>query len=236
MRRSSRPRKNSSPRRPTCPWVGPTPRRRLDGAMRSSRPRGAYLRSAPMDPLPRAAVALLSRHPSPALSMEDLQELLKWEDPFASPGDDEVLRRLDLHGRGLRVLVRPKRRWMGPVGPAAWILAETSDREARIRARPALGLLRSSVLSLGALVEPGSGRRWARWTRLLREEARLRTSLERPLRSRDGAPANGPERRPSTTPPPDPPRPGRARAHRPPPRAHPPRGGGHPRGGPNRRA
>lgn len=102
MRRSSRPRKNSSPRRPTCPWVGPTPRRRLDGAMRSSRPRGAHLRSAPMDPLPRATVALLSRHLSPALSMEDLQELLKWEDPFASPGDDEVLRRLDLHGRGLR--------------------------------------------------------------------------------------------------------------------------------------
>lgn len=186
-----------------------------------------------MDPLAEAAASLLKRHPSPALSMEELQEFLDREDPFASPNEDQLVTRLGKQGEGLRVLVRPKRRWVTPIGPSAWIFAESRERVGASGPRSATHLLRSTLVSLGSQVEPGSAQQWARWTRFLLEEARVRASLGQATDRTSGEPptspgARSPGTRPSTTPLRDPPRPTRVRI---PPRTSPSRplreGGSH---------
>lgn len=132
-----------------------------------------------MEPLSLTALDLLGRDPSPALPMDRMRALMAGESPGGDPDGTRLLEKLaDGSGR-LRVLVCPKRRWCTPVGPRAWILAGDRPRVESPPLRPLLARMRLTLRHLGRAVEPDSALAWARWTRLLEEEARVRTILTR---------------------------------------------------------
>jgi len=141
-----------------------------------------------MDSLRQTAASLLERHPSPALPIEVVRDLLAHGSPSATPDTEGLLARLHDPEGTVQVLRRPRRRWLAPVGPRAWILAPvTGDRADRThhanracRTPPAiLGRMRASLQRLAGAVEPESSQAWARWTRMLDEEARVRRIMKR---------------------------------------------------------
>ena len=181
-----------------------------------------------MDPLRQTTASLLGRHPSPALPIEAVRDLLAHGSPSAAQDTENLLARLHDPLGTLQVLRRPRRRWLAPVGPRAWILAPVAGEGSDRTSRSVLGRMRASLQRLAGAVEPESGQAWARWTRMLDEEARVRRIIERAARhsGEESSAAIRPGMPQSTTLPPGP-RP-RARNHtpaqRPPARATPTRG------------
>ncbi len=142
-----------------------------------------------MDSLHEATLSLLARHPSPALPVEEVRRLLHEASPHGAPDAEQLLARLTESPRGVRVLARPARRWLAPLGPRAWILAPGTPESGAQPACPVLCKLRASLLRVAEGVESDSPPAWARWTRLLDEEARVRRILK--PRRRGGAPDSG---------------------------------------------
>jgi hypothetical protein len=174
-----------------------------------------------MDRLGQAAAELVEVSPSPALTDRELRELLGRARSDPAPEEDRIVEALRDPSVGVRLLLRPKRRWSAPVGPRAWILA--GDRPERAESRPrSIGeRLTETLRALARAVDPDSALSWARWTRLLEEEGRVRRALRhhdrsltpRPEDSRSG---HRPETPRSTSRPPAPRRPGGTREVRPP--------------------
>ena len=130
--------------------------------------------------LPRAAETVLDRHPSPAVRPDELKAMLEAGPPggAGTAGEDRIVRELRSGPTEVRVLLRPRRRWAAGLGPPAWILAGPGERRGDHPRRSVRGRLRSTLRELGRAVEPGSAPAWARWTRLVEEERRVRRALE----------------------------------------------------------
>jgi len=194
----------------------------------TARATGTSTPGGTMDPLRQTTASLLARHPSPALPIEVVRDLLAHESPSATPDTESLLARLHDPAGTVRVLRRPRRRWLAPIGPRAWILAPLMGECMDHPSRSILGRMRASLQRMAGAVEPESSQAWARWTRMLHEEARIRSIMERATGRLGGQMSSvlRPGTPQSTTPLPDP-RP-RARirtpAQRPPAPATPPRG------------
>ncbi len=134
-----------------------------------------------MDSIAHTAAELLYKGPSPALTLEELQKRLEAETPSLVPGPDQLLRALQAEPERIRVLLRPQRPWPIQVGPRAWVVPAAP---ALADGRPIRSIdhrLRKSIIALGADMEPGSMRSWARWNLFMTEERRVQEVL---LRSR----------------------------------------------------
>jgi hypothetical protein len=156
-----------------------------------------------VDPIRIQTVDLLRAHPAPALALDVIEDSLASTPAGPSAGTGNFIARLK-DGTGeaedLCVIRRPRRRWLKDLGPEAWILAPGSRRAGASAARSPAGesRLRRTLRILGETIEPGSVRSWARWTRMLEEEARIRPLMNGRTSRRD--PHRGePETPPSTS-------------------------------------
>lgn len=137
----------------------------------------------PRTPAPRVpeilsarALAVLERHPAPALAFEEIQSLLRLEG-IEPPEESELNRALMGQKDLFRVLSpRTRSRWAG-TGIRGWVLAY--PRRPPRGARHVSVLLRESLRRLGSGIPVRSHRTLARWETLLLEEAELRAALER---------------------------------------------------------
>ncbi len=125
----------------------------------------------------QAAVAVLDRAPSAALTLEELRERLKSEVPHGVPDSERLLRILSTEPESFHVLRRPERGWSVAFGPEAWILGlgprGASHPHDSFRER-----LRASVAALGREVAPDSMLAWAGWNRTILEERRVLASIQ----------------------------------------------------------
>ncbi len=152
-----------------------------------------------MDTLTETVNTLLLRDAAPARSVSALCEILDRSGPGASPEPERLLEVLIAAPSSPPTLVRrPKRRWSRRLDPPAWVVAGGSAPASpngfgRCLARR----MRWSLRSLASAVDAGSAQAWARWNRLVEEEARSRRFVSPRRRGRPG-------RLPSTTRPRDP--------------------------------
>jgi len=155
-----------------------------------------------VDPIHVQTVDLLRAHPAPALALDVIEDSLESTHSGPSAGTRNFIARLKDgtgNSEGLCVIRLPGRGWLKDLGPEAWILATGSRRAGVTGARSPAGesRLRRTLRILGQTIEPGSVRSWARWTRMLEEEARIRPLMSRRTSRRD--PDRGePETPPST--------------------------------------
>jgi hypothetical protein len=131
-----------------------------------------------VDPLTQATIAILERNSALALSLEEVRDLLQRDRPGPEIPTERLMAELSGSKDAVHLVPHPKRRWAHAIGPRAWILVPRGFREPGGRAG-ILNQLRSSLAALGATVEPGSTRAWARWTRMLEEERHLRRALRK---------------------------------------------------------
>jgi len=172
-----------------------------------------------------AARDIVHRHPAPAVSVTELQELLARELPTSGLEflDPSVIQRLAAEARPLRVMAGPGRRSLSAMGSEAWVMSdsETGDPGLRSLRRH----LKASVRRLARGVDLESALAWARWNRLLEEERALRRQLARRERARARRKAQErtapvtPPGAPTTNPPPGPRPGGRIRPGSPRPRS-----------------
>jgi hypothetical protein len=127
------------------------------------------------------ATDVLERHPAPAVSVVELHELLGRELPSSgvellSPA---VMVGLAREKKELRLLRAPRRRWIRPFDPPAWVVRDPAARDRGSPARSIPGRLRLTLRRFGRGVDPDSALAWARWNRLLEEERQIRRHLTR---------------------------------------------------------
>ena len=140
-----------------------------------------------MDSIPESAASMLQRHPAPALSVEEVGNLLHGGSEAPRANAELLLRELRRRPDLFRILELPPRRWAG-AGPRSWVLARRpGDREAH---RALTGILRASLRHLGEELDVDSALALARWERLVREEGRIRHALSR--RRTPPTPGSGP--------------------------------------------
>jgi hypothetical protein len=140
-----------------------------------------------------AAGEIVNRHPAPALSVPELKELLTGEIPSAGLEflDASVIQRLARETRDLRLMTGPRRRWLPPLEPTAWVVTGKSAGESGTRGRSLARRLRSTLRRVGRAVDGESALAWARWNRLLEEERELRRRLTLLGSARPTIPAPG---------------------------------------------
>lgn len=143
-----------------------------------------------------AAGEIVNRHPAPAVSVPELKELLTGEIPGAGLEflDASVVQRLAREAGALRLMTGPRRRWLPPLEPMAWVVTGRPANDAGAGGRSLAGRLRSTLRRLGRTVDGESALAWARWNRLLAEERKLRRRLTRPGGARPTTPLPGPRR------------------------------------------
>jgi hypothetical protein len=130
-----------------------------------------------LEELTEATVALLERRGAAALSLEEVREILRRDRDGIEIPEERLLSELRGGRAGtVRILQHPGRRWAHAVGPRAWILFPRASIDPGGMPR-VLPRLRATIAALGMQIEPGSTRAWARWTRLLEEEAAARRAL-----------------------------------------------------------
>jgi hypothetical protein len=141
-----------------------------------------------------AAGEIVNRHPAPALSVPELKELLTGEIPSAGLEflDASVIQRLARETRDLRLMTEPRRRWLPPLEPMAWVVTGRSAGEWGTAGRSLSRRLRSTLRRVGGSVDAESALAWARWNRLVEEERELRRHLTRLGSARPTTPAPGP--------------------------------------------
>lgn len=150
---------------------------------------------------------IVGRHPAPAVALHELQELIELELPDSGIAglDVSVVERLATESRPVKVMAEPRRRWLQPLGPRAWIVDDRRKASPDAPPRTIPERVRRTLVRMGRGIDPESAIAWARWNRLLEEERELRRgfrSRERARKRRERARASRTSR--TTIRPPDP--------------------------------
>ncbi len=130
-----------------------------------------------MDPFEQVVTSILDQSPAPALTLEQLDEALTRDGALPGIQRERTLKSIEKRP-DIRILWRPRGLSEAVPGPAAWVVF-TGGRPAGQpeRGRSVPEKLRRTLIGLSETVEPGSTLAWARWNRMLGEEARVRASL-----------------------------------------------------------